>query len=262
MPCCAMCRGIERARDIDRWLESRFANDAVAAELAAHTAASGARDLAISANTGRLLRFLVEIIGARHALEVGTNVGYSGVWIAGGLPRDGRLVTIEKDPVAAAIAEQNFSRVSGGARIDVRVGDAAVALERIRDEGGEPFDFLFLDEHREDYLTHLGIAKPLLRSGALVVADNVIWGGDMLSDPDAPQARYLEAIHADPEFESIVLPMIRASYDGISISRWLPQATNVTDSGVECGLRRPERGALPGPGVDTKHKSAAMPSQP
>ena len=220
-----MCRGIEFARDIDRWLEARFANDAVAAEVAAHTAASGMENMAISANTGRLLRFLIELTGAKHALEVGTNVGYSGVWIAGGLGRGGRLVTIERNPAAAAVAEQNFSRLIGSARIDLRVGDAAVVLERMRDEAGEPFDFLFLDESRRDYLSHLEIAKPLLRPGALVVADNVIWGGDMLSDPDAPQARYLDAIRADPEFESIVLPMIRASYDGISISRWLPRLT-------------------------------------
>lgn len=88
-----MCRGIEHARDIDRWLEARFANDAVAAEVAAHNAASGLAPAAISANTGRLLRFLVELTGARHALEVGTYCGYSAVWIAGGLGPDGRLVT-------------------------------------------------------------------------------------------------------------------------------------------------------------------------
>lgn len=137
---------------------------------------------------------------------------------------------IEHNPVAAAVAEQNFARLTAGARIDMRVGDAASVMEGMRYEGGEPFDFLFLDESRRDYLTHLDIAKPLLRPGALVVADNVIWGGDMLSDPDAPQARYLEAIHADPEFRSVVLPLIRASYDGISISRWLPRSTTSSPS--------------------------------
>lgn len=218
-----MCKGIERAREIDSWLEVRFASDPVAAEVAAHAAANGLQDIAVSANLGRLLRFLVEITGARQAIEVGTLGGYSGAWIARGLGRDGRLVTIERDAGAAAVAGQSFGRLTGAARIDLRVGDAARILAHMRDEGGELFDFLFLDGSRWDYSTHLELAKPLLRPGALVVADNVIWGGEILSRPDGASARYLDAIHADPDLESVVLPVIRDTLDGVAVSRWLPR---------------------------------------
>src|SRR3954464_8241562 len=93
----------------------------------------------VDAEVGALLRVLACSIGARRILEIGTAIGYSGIWLAGALPADGMLLTMEMDQERAQIARQNFARAGLAERVHVIVGDARRTLSKI----AGPFDVIF-----------------------------------------------------------------------------------------------------------------------
>lgn len=119
---------------------------------------------------GELLFLLTRILQARRILELGTATGYSALWLArGSEPFDGRVLTLERNPEMAARARDNFDRAGLAHRIEVQVGEALSLLRRLTG----PFDLIFLDLDKEDYLPALDSCERLLRLGGLLVADNV-----------------------------------------------------------------------------------------
>jgi predicted O-methyltransferase YrrM len=110
-------------------------------------------------------------------LEVGTLAGYSTIWLARAVPDGGKVVTIEVDPVAAQVARANIKRAGLQHRVEVRLGRAIEVLPTL--EGGEPFDFVFLDADKEGYAEYLEWAIELGRPGTVIVADNVVRGGEV-----------------------------------------------------------------------------------
>src|SRR5882672_10282875 len=85
----------------------------------------------IDAEVGALLRVLATAIGASRILEIGTAIGYSGIWLAGALPPNGMLITMEMDPERARLARENFARAGVAERVSVIVGDARRMLAKI-----------------------------------------------------------------------------------------------------------------------------------
>ncbi|MCX7867961.1 MAG: O-methyltransferase [Limisphaera sp.] len=153
---------------------------------------------------GRILRVLAESIGAKHVVEIGTSVGYSGLWFCLALERtDGRLTTFEIDEGRAARARENFRRAGVTNRVTIVMGDAHQTVLQLK----EPIDLLFLDADKEGYVDYLKKLLPLVRPGGLVVAHNITPG---MADP-----RYIQAITSDPNLETIFLNL-HAS--GISVS--------------------------------------------
>jgi caffeoyl-CoA O-methyltransferase len=169
----------------------------------------------VSAATGRLLATLVAAAGAQRVLEVGTLFGYSGVWIARALPAGGRLDTLELSDVHADAAEEWFSRAGLGDLVRVRRGPA---LETLPNLDG-PYDVVFLDAVKSEYVAYADHAVRLLRPGGLLLADNVIWSDRVAdpaqTDPDTEGIRrFHERIGSDPELTSTSLPV----GDGVSVS--------------------------------------------
>ena len=113
-------------------------------------------------------------------VEVGTAIGYSGLWIAGTLRElgGGRLITLEQDAKRAAEAARNFEKAGVADRISQIIGDAR---KRIADVA-EPIDLLFLDGGFANYHPCLKACMPRLRDGALLVADNAGIGADQMKD--------------------------------------------------------------------------------
>ena len=109
---------------------------------------------------GRFLQFLVRACGVMKAVEIGTLGGYSGTWIARGLPAGGRLITLEKEPKHAEIARQHFAAAGVLDRVDIRIGDAHQTLRSLAAEG--PFDFVFIDAEKtgNDAYYDWAITKP------------------------------------------------------------------------------------------------------
>ena len=101
----------------------------------------------VDAEVGALLRVLATAVGASRILEIGTAIGYSGIWLAGALPPAGMLVTMEFDEGRAREARENFARAGVGDRVSVVVGDAQLKIAKV----SGPFDLIFQDGDKKLY---------------------------------------------------------------------------------------------------------------
>jgi predicted O-methyltransferase YrrM len=174
----------------------------------------------IDAEVGALLRVLATAIGAQRILEIGTAIGYSGIWLAGALPKGGMLFTMEKDPERARTARANFERAGMADRVGVIVGEAQVTIAKV----AGPFDLIFQDGAKPLYVALLDKLVALLRPGGLLVTDNVLWDGAVvpgfISPPqrDAADTRaiveYNERLNAHPQLITSTVPL----RDGVAIS--------------------------------------------
>jgi predicted O-methyltransferase YrrM len=170
-----------------------------------------------------LLYLLAKIAGAKRVLEIGTLGGYSTTWLARALPADGLLVTLELELRHAEVARRSLDQAALAPAIDLRVGPAAESLRDLVRATTAPFDLIFLDANKSGYVEYLNLALELSRPGTLILADNVIRHGLVLdpdpADPnDAGAKTYNEAIARHPRLESLIVPIVRARVDGLSIS--------------------------------------------
>ena len=153
---------------------------------------------------GRFLKMLVRLTGARRVLEIGMFTGYSALMMAEGLADDGRIITCDVDPKAEAIARKYFAESPDGRKIEVRMG---AALETIKSLAG-PIDMVFIDADKENYSNYYEACFPLVRPGGLIVADNVLWSGQVL-DPQDDATRAIVAfddlVQSDPRVENVCL---------------------------------------------------------
>ena len=139
-------------------------------------------------DTGALLHTLARACGARRILEIGTAIGYSALWMATALPADGALITMEYDAARAARAREHFAAAGYEDRISVMIGDATRFLHKV----AGPFDLIFQDSDKQLYEPMLERLIGLLRPGGLLVADNVLWNGEVIPGYVA-QKKYSEA---------------------------------------------------------------------
>jgi predicted O-methyltransferase YrrM len=214
----------ELAERVDRYIEELFVPaDAALTQGLADAAAAGLPDIAVSPNEGKLLHLLARLRRPRRVLEVGTLGGYSTIWLARALEPGGRVVTLELDPRHAEVARKNLARAGLGEAVEVRVGPAAATLRAMIAAGEAPFDVVFLDADKEGYAEYLDLSLRLCQPGALVLADNLIWGGQVLDRrPSEGSARAIRAFNAKlaahPRLDSVILPIVRDRLDGVSIS--------------------------------------------
>ncbi len=160
--------------------------------------------MSVPMDDGRILRVLAESTGAKHVAEIGTSIGYSGLWFCLALEKTGgKLTTFEIDHGRATQARENFKRAGMDKIVELVEGDAHEKVKDIK----EPIDLLFLDADKEGYLDYLEKLLPLLRPGGLVVAHNITPG---MADP-----RYLKAITTNSALETLFLNLERS---GISVT--------------------------------------------
>lgn len=131
----------------------------------------------VFADTGALLHTLALGCGARRILEIGTCIGYSTLWLATALPADGTLITMEYDNGRASRARDHFDAAGYGDRISVIVGDATRFLHKV----SGPFDLIFQDSDKQLYEPMLDRLVELLRPGGMLVADNILWNGEVIA---------------------------------------------------------------------------------
>ena len=191
--------------------------DPVLAEMVAH----GERDgiPIVYPETGLLLEVLVELCGARTAVEVGTAIGVSTLHIARALGPGGSVISFEVDAGRQDAARGYLERAGLADRADLRLQDGAEGLEALTG----PFDFAFLDAFKDDYARHLALVVPLLRPGGAVAIDNVLLSGMVAtssaaghwSEEDVLRMRELNAdLIADQGLAATVLPV----GDGVAVA--------------------------------------------
>jgi predicted O-methyltransferase YrrM len=182
---------------------------------------NGARGLPlVDAEVGALLRVMAIAVGASRILEIGTAIGYSGIWLAGALPPGGMLLTMEMSEERAREARENFARAGVSERVSVIVGDARLKIAKV----SGPYDLIFQDGDKKLYAPFLDRLVALLRPGGLLITDNVLWDGEVVpgfaSTPrhDAADTRaiaeYNERVASHPEIITTIVPL----RDGVSIS--------------------------------------------
>ena len=209
---------------VDDYIGGLFLTPDAALEAAlADSAAAGLPEIAVSPAQGKLLTVLARAVGARRILEIGTLGGYSAICLARALPADGRLVTLELNPLHAGVARANIARAGLAERVEVRVGPAAESLAHLAAEGVEPFDLIFIDADKLSYVAYLEGSLPLARPGALLIADNVVRQGRILDPGDDANAqgaaRFNERLAADPRLSAVVLQTVGSKgYDGLAIA--------------------------------------------
>jgi caffeoyl-CoA O-methyltransferase len=155
---------------------------------------------------GRFLGTLVRSLRARRVLELGTFTGYSSISMALALPAGGRIVTCDVNEETTAIARRYAEEAGVADRIDYRLGPA---LETVAGLDG-PFDLVFIDADKPNYVNYYDATVPLLADGGLMVVDNTLWSGQV-ADPD-DQDENTQAIRAlndrvleDPRVENVLL---------------------------------------------------------
>ncbi len=171
-------------------------------------------EMVVGALEGAFLRLLIRLCGVRRVLEIGLFTGYSALSMAETLPDDGRLISCEIDPANAAIAQSFFDRSPHGRKIDIRIGPALDTLAQL--DG--TFDLVFLDADKELYVDYYEAVVPMLANGGLLVADNVLWSGQVLApeqDTDRALVRFNARVHADARVQNVLLPI----RDGVMLAR-------------------------------------------
>jgi len=164
---------------------------------------------------GRLLSLISKLLSPSNILEIGTYTGYSALCLAEGLSDNGNLVTIEKDPALEQRILNNFSLDPIGRKIQLVIGDAHQVLQSL---DFQP-DLVFVDADKRGYESYFDFLIGRLKSGAVILADNVLWSGKVLQPDSDKKAAALhafnKAISADQRVEKIILPI----RDGLTLIR-------------------------------------------
>ena len=125
---------------------------------------------------GKFLEMISRLLQPTYILEIGTFLGFSALCLAKGLKPDGELHTLEIDEATAAIAARNFKKSKTGNKIILHTGNALELLETLN----KPWDLVFIDADKTGYMTYYQALIPKLRSGSLIMADNVFFHGQVL----------------------------------------------------------------------------------
>ena len=194
--------------------------DPVSADLAAATRAAFG-DLAgmnIGEDQGRLMQALVALSGARLVVEVGTFTGMSALWMARGLPPDGRLLCFDVSAEYPAVGRPFWERAGVADRIELRIGPAAERLAELADE--PPVDLAFIDADKGGYATYLELILPRLAPTGAILVDNVLWSGSVIDDnvqDDNTKAirAFNDMVASRADVDAVILPL----GDGITLIR-------------------------------------------
>ncbi|MEV0395965.1 O-methyltransferase [Polymorphospora rubra] len=210
---------------VDRYFSDLLipADPVLAAVLRANQEA-GLPAMDVAPNQGKLLMLLARISGARRILEIGTLGAYSTIWLARGIPADGRIVTLEAEPSYAAVARANLDRAGVADRVDLRLAPALRTLPELVAQRAGPFDLVFIDADKPNNPHYLEWALRLTRPGSLIIGDNVVRDGHVVDAASADEKvrgvrTFLEMTAADPRLDATALQTVGSKgWDGFSLA--------------------------------------------
>ena len=166
---------------------------------------------------GRLLALLSKLASPKRILEIGTYTGYSALCLAEGLQTDGQIDTIDKNEELSDMQRRYFDASGYGNRICQHLGNASEIIPTIKGT----FDFVFIDADKEQYPLYFDLIVDRLRSGGLIIADNVLWSGKVMEIAVDEATRSLQffnkKVASDKRVETLILPV----RDGLTLLRKL-----------------------------------------
>ncbi len=210
---------------MDRYINDLLvpSDPALEAELKSSKAA-GLPQISVTPNQGKLLQILARSLKARRILEIGTLGGYSTIWLARALPKNGRLVTLEADPKHAKVARANIKRAGLSKVVEIRYGRAQETLPQLLRQHLGPFDLTFIDADKTGYPEYFIWALKLSHPGSLIIADNVVRDGAVANprskDPNVRAIRrFNKLLAAEPRVSATAIQTVGSKgYDGFAIA--------------------------------------------
>lgn len=175
----------------------------------------------ISPEQGQFMALLIELLGAKKTLDIGTFTGYSALVVALALPHDGEVVTCDISEESTSIAKRFWQKAGVQHKIHLRLAPALETLQALFEKGeGGTFDFAFIDADKANYLEYYEKAFALLRPGGLIAVDNVLWDGKVananINDNSTQAIRVLnDFIFKDERVSISMLPI----GDGLTLAR-------------------------------------------
>lgn len=166
---------------------------------------------------GRVLSMLSKLIRPENILEIGTYTGYSAICLAEGMKSNGEIHTIDINEELYDFQRRYFDASGFGEQIIQHLGNALNIIPKL----DITFDLVFIDADKSNYLNYLEIILPKLKSGSVILSDNVLWSGKVIEkvkegDNDTQVLiKYNRALNEHPELETVLLPI----RDGLTISR-------------------------------------------
>ena len=192
----------------------------VLARLRAETAKLPMAQMQIAPEEGAFMALLVELIGARRCLEVGTFTGYSSTAVALALPDDGRIVCCDVSEEWTSIARRYWREAGVESKVELRLGPAMQTLDRLLEEGAAAtFDFAFLDADKEPYPDYYERILPLLRQGGLLAIDNVLAGGKVVGENGSASVRAIRTLNERVGGDERVTVAMVPIADGVTLVR-------------------------------------------
>jgi caffeoyl-CoA O-methyltransferase len=177
----------------------------------------------ISPEQGQFMALLVQLIGARRTIEVGTFTGYSALVVAQALPANGKVIACDVSEAFTAVARRYWAKAKVAKKIDLRLAPAKQTLDKLLAAGeAGRFDFAFIDADKGNYGAYYERCLKLLRRGGLIAIDNVLWGGEVANpkanDKDTRAIRALNRkLKADKRVSISMVPI----GDGLTLARKL-----------------------------------------
>jgi caffeoyl-CoA O-methyltransferase len=183
------------------------------ARLRQETASHPQAGMQVSPTQGQFLNLLVRATGARRTLEVGVFTGYSSISVALALPDDGEIVACDVSEEFTAVSRRYWQEAGVAGKIRLHLGPAVETLRKLLAEGyAGTFDFAFIDADKENYQAYFDAVVELVRTGGLIVVDNVLWHGKII-DPSAQDSNTLamrafnERLHTDSRVAVSMIPI-------------------------------------------------------
>lgn len=175
----------------------------------------------ISASEGKLLQLLLNLVSAERVVEVGTLYGYSTLWMARALPKDGVIYTFEKSKENSQEAQSLLKQSSESSKVQFFLGDAFEELNKIK----EPVDVFFIDADKVSYLKYLEFAERLVKKGGLIIGDNTFLFGHMFGEGRSKVSqeaievmqKFNERLSDKQKYQSIIIP----TFEGMTVAKKL-----------------------------------------
>ncbi|MCB9025732.1 MAG: O-methyltransferase [Bdellovibrionaceae bacterium] len=140
----------------------------------------GKEGINVGPHEGKLLQFFVRLHKVKRIVEIGTLYGYSALWLARGLPTEGMIYCLEKDPENFIKARDLLKQSEVSEKVEVIQGEALDSLKLLTKKG--PFDMVFIDANKAGYLSYLDWAEENVRAGGLIIGDNTFLFGNVFND--------------------------------------------------------------------------------
>lgn len=164
---------------------------------------------------GRVLSMLSKMISPKRILEIGTFTGYATLCLAEGLTQDGIIYTLDINEELEEMVRGNFAKSPLNAKIKYILGDAQQSIAHLN----ETFDLVFIDADKKNNGTYYDLILDRVRSGGLIIVDNVLWSGKILNkaqDKDTKNiSSFNDKINEDQRVEKLILPV----RDGLFVIR-------------------------------------------